>query len=119
MFWKIPRLVALQEDQELGRISLLFDSEFPFTVRQIYHLCGIPVGTTQVLPGNKLSHRFVTPISGVIDITINENTLFHLDMPSLGLYIPPESDAKFSSGAGTVMMIAELRSKMITAPTLP
>jgi hypothetical protein len=116
MFSKIPGFVKLQQDQNLGTIALSFDSGFPFKVCQIFHLCDLPVGATQVLAGNKLSHRFVVPISGVIDITINGITHFHLDLPSVGLYIPPESNAIFSTEAGTVMIIAELKYKKVTAP---
>jgi hypothetical protein len=111
VFSKTPRLVELQKDQNPGMISLLFDSGFPFEVRQIYHLCNIPVGTTQLLAGNKLTHRLVLPISGVIDITINGTSHFHLDTPSVGLYIPPESNANYSAESGAILMIVELKSK--------
>jgi hypothetical protein len=115
VFSKIPKLVELQKEDDHSRISLLFDSSFPFKVRQIYHICGVPQGTTQNLTGNKLAHRFATAIIGEITISINKRDNFHLNRPTFGLYIPPESEADITFGENSVVMIAELKKSSVTA----
>jgi hypothetical protein len=116
VFSKIPRLVELQKEKNPSRISLLFDSNFPFKVRQIYHLCSVPQGAIQNLTGNKLAHRFVVAILGGISIKINETDNFHLNQPNFGLYIPPESEAVITFGDNSVVMVAELKSRKLTEP---
>jgi dTDP-4-dehydrorhamnose 3,5-epimerase-like enzyme len=69
------------------------DEQIPFLVRRNYWIQGIPEGITKGLHAHKNTHEVLVAMRGKIRIELEnlkgEKSLFILDTPDKGLYVPP------------------------------
>ena len=82
-FSETLKLMKLRDEN--GTVSLSFDADFPFRVREVFQLYDIPVESDHNLPGNRLTHRFVIAVTGVAYVTVKEGCYTLLDKPSESL----------------------------------
>jgi len=86
-------------------------NHIPFDIKRVYYLYDIPSGSERGGHAHKALHQLIIVISGSFDIHLSDgkNTkIFHLDSPSIGLYVCPMIWRKLDnfSANSTCMVLA-------------
>jgi oxalate decarboxylase/phosphoglucose isomerase-like protein (cupin superfamily) len=101
------RIVKLPEYVDArGSLSVIEIGEtIGFEVKRVYYLYDLPVGTIRGAHGHRNLEQLLLALNGEFDVTVDDGfqqTRFHLDNPTHGLYIGPmvwRRLVNFSEGA--------------------
>ncbi len=76
-----------------GKLTFIENSShIPFDILRVYYLYDIPEGISRAGHARRELHQVLIPMSGRFDVELDDGQnkkIFHLDRPSLGLYICP------------------------------
>jgi len=96
-----PKIVAGN-----GHISVVEGGiNIPYDIRRVYYLYDIPASSERGAHAHKQCHRFLVPVSGAFEVTLDDGEnrrTIRLDRPFYGLYVPPglwTAIQSFSGGA--------------------
>jgi hypothetical protein len=99
-------LVQLEKiSHRSGNITVVENSQFPFTVERIFYSYDIPGGEERGAHAHIECHQFLIAASGSFDVLLDDGRtkrIVQLNRPFLGLHIPPgiwASEMNFSSGS--------------------
>jgi dTDP-4-dehydrorhamnose 3,5-epimerase-like enzyme len=85
------------------------EQHVPFSVKRVFYLYDVPRGQTRGAHAHKELHQVLVCLAGSFDVIVEDGRTenrFHLDQPSIGLYIPPLIwDTEVDFAAGTVCMV--------------
>lgn len=84
---KLIEINSLEESN--GNLAFL---ETPFNVKRIFYVYGIRAGNVRGHHAHKQCKQLMICIHGIATITCDDGRVrktYHLDRPTLGLYIPP------------------------------
>ena len=94
MIVKNPQIIDLPIiTDERGKLTFIeTPSHIPFDIKRIYYLYDVPSDCERGAHAHKTLYQLVIAISGAFDVTLNdgnEESSFHLNSPSRGLYVGP------------------------------
>lgn len=76
-----------------GKLTFIENSShIPFDILRVYYLYDVPEGISRAGHAHQELHQVLIPMSGRFDVELDDGQskqIFHLDRPSLGLYICP------------------------------
>lgn len=76
-----------------GKLTFIENSShIPFDILRVYYLYDVPEGISRAGHAHRELHQVLIPMSGRFDVELDDGQnkqTFHLDRPSLGLYICP------------------------------
>jgi hypothetical protein len=90
---------------EDGNLTIIENSDFPFSVKRIFYLYDIAGGESRGAHAHKDCHQFLIAASGSFEVLLDDGKFkrqLFLNLPSIGLHIPPgiwASEINFSSGS--------------------
>ena len=91
--------------------------EIPFSIKRIFYVYDIPSGSIKGSHAHRSLEQFIIVMSGSFDIVLDDGVkikTFHLNEPSVGLYIPPmvwSSQENFSAGCCYVVLTSDKYSE--------
>ena len=87
----IINLKSIKSDR-LGSLTPVYNNvDVPFEIKRVYYLYDIPSGSERGGHAHKNLEQLFVAVSGSFDVHLNDGKneeVFHLNRPSVGLYIP-------------------------------
>ncbi|MEO6732486.1 MAG: FdtA/QdtA family cupin domain-containing protein [Ferruginibacter sp.] len=108
--FQLPRI-----KNRAGNITPVHNNvEIPFAVKRVFYIYDIPGGESRGAHAHKECHQFLIAASGSFEVHLDDGRTkknIQLNMPYLGLYIPPgiwASEINFSSGSICLVLASHL-----------
>ena len=100
------------KSNRLGSLTPVYNNvDVPFAIKRVYYLYDIPSGSERGGHAHKNLEQLFVAVSGSFDVHLNDGKneeVFHLNRPSIGLYIPKMiwRELKNFSGGGICLVLA-------------
>jgi len=105
----MPIHVVRDERGALGAVNGSID--LPFRINRVYYLFDITSKSLRGEHAHKRLQQLLIALTGSLDVTLNDGSnecTYHLNDPSIGLYVPPGYWRRLSefSSASTLLVLA-------------
>lgn len=100
------------KSNRLGSLTPVYNNvDVPFEIKRVYYLYDIPSGSERGGHAHKILEQLFVAVSGSFDVHLNDGKneeVYHLNRPSIGLYIPKMTwrELKNFSGGGICLVLA-------------
>ncbi|WP_101758425.1 FdtA/QdtA family cupin domain-containing protein [Oceanicoccus sp. KOV_DT_Chl] len=101
-------------EDERGSLTFIEkNNNFPFEIKRVFYLYGVPEGEGRGAHAHKSCHQFLVCLAGNLEVHVDDGAnrkIFSLTKPWEGLHVPPSvwaAESNFSDGAICLVMASD------------